>query len=144
MGKTAFSGPVFGAKQTLYSAAFAASTGSSFVLGGTVVPSGEDWYATELALYRGSTGSSGFTVELLDDSSLVTSVNATIPGSSGGSTIAFGNIVVVTADAGEYEGTKILSGSVISFRHSSHAGPNVGCGITLSGYRRWIPSSRVE
>lgn len=140
MGKTAFSGPVYGAKQTLWSGGpFAASTGSSATFAGTKVPSGEDWYATELALYRNSTGSTNFVVSLLDDSTLVGSVNV-----GGSSLAAVSNITVFTPTGGEYEGAFVASGSVLTFAHSSHAGPNAELSVTLSGFRRFVNSSRSE
>ena len=49
MGKTAFSGPVFGAKQTLFSvrvpdiSSGSGSGLSSVIIGSWVVPVGEDW-----------------------------------------------------------------------------------------------------
>ena len=51
MGKTSFSGPVYGAKATLFSfgPVNSQATGST-TIGGVVVPAGEDWYATELSV----------------------------------------------------------------------------------------------
>lgn len=136
MGKTAFLGPVFGAHGTLISAGpVSASTGSSAVFAGAVVPAGEDWFATDISVYRNSTGSTDLTVSVQDDSTTIGSVAA------GGSSIAFGNTARFTADSGEYRGVKIASGSTITFSHSSHAGPNANLTVVLSGYRRWIPST---
>ncbi len=138
MGKTAFSGPAYGAKATLFSGVFTASTGAIDTLAGTKVPSGEDWYATEVALFRGSTGSTGLTVSVLDDSTSLATVGV------GGSSLTGAAVVTIfTADSGEYEGTRIASGSVVSFSHSSHAGPNANISITLRGFTRFIDSSRV-
>jgi hypothetical protein len=137
MGKTAFSGPAFGAQQTLLSVGpVAASTGSSAAFFGAVVPAGEDWYATELSVYRNSTGSTNLVISLLDDSSLVGSVTG------GGSSIAMAGITVLTTDPGEFSGTKLLSGSTLTLVHSSHAGPNANLCVVLSGYRRFTLSTR--
>lgn len=139
MGKTAFSGPVYGAKQTLFSMGpAAASTGVIAAIAGTVVPAGEDWYATELVLYRNSTGSTNLVISLLDDSTTVGSVGI------GGSSIAAGNIAIFTPDGGEYEGTRLASGSVLTFNHSSHAGPNINNFVSLYGFRRFANSTRGE
>jgi hypothetical protein len=139
MGKTAYSGPVFGAQQTLLSVGpVAASTGSSAAFFGAVVPAGEDWYATELSVFRNSTGSTNLVVSLLDDSSLVGSVTG------GGSSIAMAGITVLTAEAGEYSGAKLASGSTLTLVHSSHAGPNANLCVVLSGYRRFTLSTRAQ
>lgn len=136
MGKTAFSGPVFGAKQALmWAGPVAASTGSSAVFAGVVVPKGEDWYVSELSLHRASTGSTNLVISLHDDSTLVGSITI------GGSSVVASNSTHFTADSGEYQGIKVLSGSVVTLSHSSHAGPNAGLSVMLSGYRRWIPST---
>lgn len=136
MGKTSFSGPAFGAKATLLSVGpLAASTGSSAVFAGTIVPAGEDWYLTEVALHRNSTGSTNFVVSVHDDSTLVGSVGV------GGSSIAASGIARFTPDVGEFQGVKVLSGSTITLSHSSHAGPNINLTAVLSGYRRFVPST---
>ena len=135
MGKTAFSGPVFGAKATLLDVGpVAASTGSSAIFAGVVVPPGEDWYATDISLYRNSTGSTNLTISLHDDSTLVGSISIA-------SSIAAAGTRQFTADSGEYQGVKIASGSTMTLSHSSHAGPNINMTIVVSGYRRWIPST---
>lgn len=139
MGKTSFSGPVYGAKATLASIGpFDCSTGSSAVVSGVVVPAGEDWYITELSVYRGSTGSTNLVISLHDDSTIVTSAGV------GGSSIAGGAVGIATADGGEYEGTRVATGSVLTVSHSSHAGPNVNVVATVRGFTRFINSSRSE
>jgi hypothetical protein len=139
MGKTSFSGPVYGAKQTLFSVGpIAASTGSSAVFAGTVVPPGEDWFATELLVYRNSTGSTNFVVSLHDDSTLMGT--ATVSGSS----IAVSNYSIITKDASEYEGARLASGSVLTLSHSSHAGPNINLFAVVRGFTRFANSTRPE
>jgi hypothetical protein len=139
MGKTAFSGPVYGAKQTLMAANFNASSGAStIVYAGTIVPSGEDWFATEVSFYKGDTGSTGLVAVVRDDSTTVSSqaISSSLAGTS--------TIVIVTKDAGEYEGAKIASGSTVTFEVLS---PTVGTSrvtITLSGFRRFLSSTRAE
>lgn len=131
MGKTAFSGPAFGSKATLmdYTLVSAASSGA---VAGTIVPPGEDWYATNLSFYRTSTGLSTFAVSVLDDSTVIGTAAATA-GTAGGWISNF------TPDSGEYQGVKIASGSTVTFAHNSTQTGVVA--VVLSGYRRWIPST---
>lgn len=139
MGKTNFSGPTYGAKATLFSIGpVTPSTGATGVLGGTIVPAGEDWYATEVVLYRNSTGSTNIVVSVLDDSTSLGTVGVA------GSSVAGGAVTIFTTDGGEYEGTRIASGSVITFTNSSHAGPNANLHINLRGFTRFVNSSRGE
>lgn len=136
MGKTSFSGPVFGAKQTLIDIGpVNTSTGSSANFWGCVVPAGEDWYVCDISLFRNSTGSTDLAISVLDDSTNVLSVTA------GGSSIAFSNTARATADSGEFQGTKVASGSTITLAHSSHAGPNINLCIQIGGFRRYLPST---
>lgn len=136
MGKTSFTGPVFGAKQSLIDCGpVSASTGSSAAFYGTIVPAGEDWFVTDLAIFRNSTGSTDLAISVLDDSTNVLSVTAN------GSSIAFSNIGRAAADSGEFQGTKIASGSTITLVHSSHAGPNANLCVQVSGFRRYLPST---
>jgi hypothetical protein len=136
MGKTSFTGPVFGAKQSLIDCGpVSASTGSSAAFYGVIVPAGEDWFVTDLAIFRNSTGSTDLAISVLDDSTNVLSVTAN------GSSIAFSNIGRATADSGEFQGTKIASGSTITLVHSSHAGPNANLCVQVSGFRRYLPST---
>lgn len=146
MGKTAFSGPVYGSKQTLQSFRVSdISSGggnglSSVVLHACIVPSGEDWFGTEFNVFRSSTGSTSQVFTLNDDSTQVSAISIT-------SSVASQNsISILTKDGGEYEGTKFASGSTLTFTvtQSSVVGASSGISITLSGYRRWIPSTRTE
>jgi hypothetical protein len=136
MGKTSFSGPVFGAKQSLIDCGpVSASTGSSAVFYGVIVPAGEDWFLTDISLYRNSTGSTNLAISVQDDSTTIGSVDI------GGSSVAAGNKATFTPDSGEYQGTKVLSGSTITLSHSSHAGPNANLCVQISGFRRYVPST---
>lgn len=139
MGLSRLSGPVYGAKATLVCVGpFACSTGSSAVFSGGKVPSGEDWYATELVLHRASTGSTDLAISLQVNSTTVGSVTI------GGSSVVASNISILTTDGGEYEGTRIASGTTFTLSHSSHAGPNIGCTVTLRGFTRFVNSTRAE
>ena len=145
MGRTRFSGPVYGAKQTLFSIgrdslSTGAGSGVSTAFAATIIPAGEDWYACEFQAFRGSTGSSvtGFWVK--DDSTVVSSVTMT-------STTAEANsIAIITPDGGEKEGVRMLSGSTITFGHtnSSAQGALTNVSVALFGYRRFVTSSRAD
>lgn len=147
MGKTAFSGPVYGAKAVLATlgpvAAISTGAGdglSSVVLGGFIVPTGEDWYATELNAYRCSTGSTSMIVTCNANSSAVGTVAFT------SSNADQNRITIVTRDGGEYEGKRIASGSTVNFTisQSSVVGASSGLTVTLHGFRRFVDSSRTE
>jgi hypothetical protein len=135
MGKTAYSGPVYGAKATLFSFG-PINAATSTVLGGVVVPAGEDWYATELCVFRNSTGSTTAIVSALDDSSVVGATAAITS-----SLTSVSSIKILPTDGGEYEGTRIASGSTVTFTVSD---TNLGLLVSLSGYRRFINSTRGE
>jgi hypothetical protein len=138
MGLSRLSGPAYGAKATLLGVGpFSASTGSSAIFSGAVVPSGEDWYATELVCFRNSTGTNGFVVSLHKNSSLIGSVTLA-------STAVAGAVGIITKDGGEYEGARLASGSTITLSHSSHAGANANVTVTLRGFTRFVNSTRSE
>lgn len=145
MGRTRYSGPVYGAKQTLISFNSAllssgAGNGISTVAGMTIVPAGEDWYATEFQASRVSTGSTVAAFWVTDDSTVVSSVTQT------SSLAELNTINIITPDGGEKEGTRIASGSTVRFHfsNSSAQAAIVGATWVLSGYRRFITSSRAE
>jgi hypothetical protein len=138
MGKTSYQGPLYGAKATLMSATFEASSGASTTIyAGAIVPSGEDWYATEVSLYKASTGSTGFVAVVRKGSTALSS--QAIASSLVGSTIA-----IVTKDAGEYEGKRLPSGSTITFEALSPTNATSRVTMVLSGYRRFVSSTRSE
>ena len=146
MGRTRFSGPVYGAKQTLYSiGASTLSSGSgngvaNSIFAGTIVPVGEDWYACEFQAFRGSTGSSATGFAVLDDSTVVSSITFT------STTAAQNSINIITPDGGEKEGVRIASGSTVHFvySNSSAQGGLSNVAVSLFGYRRYVTSSRGE
>lgn len=145
MGKTAFSGPLYGAKQTLYSVTHpslssGANAGISTVVAGCIIPTGEDWYATEFGAYRGSSGSSVAAFWVQDDSTVVSSVTMT------STDVGVNQMNIITPDAGEYEGARMASGSTISFWYSNSSAQGQLLNVTWSlyGYRRFVSSTRAE
>ena len=146
MGKTAFGGPVYGAKSLLLSVSRdngSASTGSTaaVILTQMLVPAYEDWYATEFRVTRGSTGSTDFSVFVEDDSTNIASVASasSLANQHGSTTIA--------ADAGEYEGKRIAAGSSLVIKMWNGGSSLVASSAitaSLYGYIRWISSTRAE
>lgn len=143
MGKTAFSGPAYGAKQLLFSASRdAVSTGAgngvSTSVSACIVPAGEDWFATEFGVFQGSTGSSARAFWVQDDATVVSSITVT------STTTDANSQNVIAADAAEYEGTRIAAGSTVTFWVSNSSAQGAIANVTwrLSGYRRWVESSR--
>lgn len=145
MGWTRFTGPVYGAKQTLWSLSWpdlssGANAGISTIAAGTVVPVGEDWYITEFQAFRGSTGSSVGAFWLTDDSTVLSSITMT-------STLANVNSInILTPDGGEKEGVRVLSGSTLHawYSNSSAQGTLTNVSVSVFGYRRFVDSSRSE
>lgn len=139
MGLTRWSGPAYGAKATLASVNLKASSGASTtVYAGVIVPPGEDWYATEVSLYKGSTGSTGFVAVVRKGSSQISSQAIT------SSAANQSTLVVVPADAGEYEGKRCPSGSTITFEALSPTVATSRVMLVLSGFRRFVNSTRAE
>jgi hypothetical protein len=141
MGKTAFSGPLFGAKSLLASVylpdvSSGANAGISTTIGGAIVPAGEDWLVTDFYAGRESVGSTDHGFALDDDGSNVSSITLD-------SSLAQRKIVAITADAGEFAGKAIASGSTITFRMVTSSGIAASSGIHVSlyGYPRYIPGS---
>lgn len=142
MGKTAYSGPLFGAKSLLASARLGdvstgAGDGISTAIGFAIVPVGEDWYVTDFSAGRESTGSTSYGLAIDDDGTNVSSITIT------SSNAAQRRINVIAADAGEFAGARIAAGSTITFRLvvSSGIGASSGVACNLYGYPRYLPGS---
>lgn len=142
MGKTAFSGPVYGAAGHLYSVRFDVSSGAgngvSTEVGYTVVPTGQDWYITDFNVMRMSTGSTGLGIALYDDSTVVSSVvlNSSLANAS--------SRVELPPDGGEFAGVRIAQGSTVTIRaiQSSAVAASSGCYANVLGFVRFVPSTR--
>jgi len=149
MGKTAFSGPVYGSKGLLWMAhsdnLLITSSGTE-TLQSIRVPAGEDWYVTSFNVYRGSSHSTGVTTtyQLLDDSSVV----ANLVQASGAASSGAGAMYSTTpaATPGEYEGVQIAALSTVSFTYG-HGGSTVAVDSNVTawvyGYIRYIDSTKA-
>lgn len=150
MGKTAFSGPVYGAKSLIWSFARSSTVAPSTSLhtfAQVIVPPGQDWFVTDFHAFRESTHSTAFVLSLSDDSSRATASTRTVADlaitSSASGVLAS---TIVTADAGEYEGRRVASGSTVTLQlangGSSVAGGNFAA--WAYGYIRFVSSTRAE
>ena len=147
MGKTSFSGPVFGAKSLIFQSNLEVGVVSTaaVIIGSVVIPTGEDWYITSLHAHRASTASTGCVVTLLDDSTSIATARITSSlADAAGSTL-------LTPDSGEYEGVRCVSGSsmiltVIGANSSAAALTSSGVRAYVYGYIRWnsTASTRTE
>lgn len=147
MGKTAFSGPVYGAKGALWNpfSLVVSSGASTQVAAATRVPTYEDWYVTE-ALFQCSSCSTGAAIAssvcqfVFKDDGTALHTNQVLQDTNSVT------LVTITPDAGEYEGKRIAAGSTITFEVAggSSAVPVGSARGELRGYIRFINSTRAE
>lgn len=149
MGKTAFSGPVYGAKALLWMA-----HGDNLLLTSSVtntmqamqVPQYEDWYITEFKVYRGSSHSTAVTTtyELADDSTVIANLVQASGAASSGAGALFST--TLTPTPGEYEGLQVVGGSTLAFQYN-HGGSTVAVDSNVTawvyGYIRYKDSTRA-
>lgn len=146
MGKTAFSGPVYGAKSLLFSVSrdnVLITSSGTLTEAKVVIPSYEDWYLTEFRAYRGSSGSTAatYTFQLDDDSTVVANVATT--SSEAGVALS----TSPTPTAGEYEGVQMAAGSTLSFQWNTGTSTTAPCSnviMSAYGYIRFKSSTRSE
>lgn len=163
MGKTAFSGPVYGAKSLLWNyGPFAdqhstgASTGLLNPNSIRVVPNYEDWFITEVqvacstnstvanthAFYLKSEG--GSTTGILRADGKPSTIAQTIASIvTGGGSSAFTGSTTPAPTAGEYEGVWVPAGSTLRLVSS---GVSVAGNVQFNvmGYIRFVNSTRPE
>lgn len=150
MGKTSFSGPVYGAKSLLWMA-----HGDNLTITSTVattlqamqVPAYEDWYVTEFKVYRGSSHSTGVTTtyRLTDDSTVIADVVQASGTASSGAGVLYST--TLTPTPGEYEGFQVAAGSTLAFTYD-HGGSSAAVDSNVTawvyGYIRYIDSTRAS
>lgn len=163
MGKTAFRGPVYGAKSVLWVAgpAAAASTSASTVAaflqpgyGKRTVPAYEDWFVTE-AFLTCSTASTvaaaqqwilkteGGSTTLPRSNGEASTNAATILTIAGGGSSNVGTGAIAAVSAGEYEGTWCPAGSTLRWV-SSYADIPTLPQMQVMGFIRYIDSTRAS
>jgi hypothetical protein len=162
MGKTAFNGPVYGAKTLLWVAgpSAAASSGTSTVAaftqagyGRRVVPAYEDWIITEayLTCSTASTvaGETQWKLKTEGGSTTVPRSNgqastnaATILSVATGGSSNVEKIAIAAVTPGEYEGTWCPAGSTLRWVSSGASLPSLPM-MQVMGFIRYIDSSRA-
>lgn len=154
MGKTAFSGPVYGAKSLLFSHSLAvSSTGASTALvAATAIPPYEDWYVTEVkaSFSTGSSAGNSIIFKSEGGSSSIpryqgqaSTVAQTIATINSGTSTSLNAVTTVTPTAGEYEGLYVPAGSTVRIVSSAvNALSKLNVGVW--GYVRYINSTRPE
>lgn len=151
MGKTAFSGPVYGAKALLWSFSRSSTTVESTVsqvYAELIVPAGQDWLITDIHAYRNSTHSTNLVITVKDNSSRATASSRTIGDVAITSSAAGGVLgsTVISADAGEYEGRRVASLSTLGMGIANGGSSVTGFtgSVWVYGYPRFASSTRSE
>lgn len=153
MGKTAFSGPLYGAKANLVSLAYAASaisSGASTTLcpgAQLVVPLGEAWLLTELipSVSTCTSNAAAFKVKVEAPAfGGQSSFSGTaISYNSGASTSVVSTYALASVTGGEYEGYFCPPNSTIRVVSSANSAMGI-TNLNLRGYTRFISSTRAE
>lgn len=160
MGKTAFAGPVYGAKSLLWS--FSVGTGATgastaLVAVGSVrqLPPYEDWMVTELYASCSTCSSGNHTIYLKTEGGSTTiapapwgtgngsTKAATLGAIAGGTSTTFSSGVTVSATAGEFEGAWVPAGSTLRLVSSGGSAPS-NVQVNVMGYVRYRNSTRGE
>ncbi len=152
MGKTAFSGPVYGAKSLLwnFSATLASTGASTFCIAKTAIPPYEDWYVTELAVSASSNGAAAWYLKSEGGSSglpryqgQASTVAQTVASVTSGASSVLNTFTTASPTAGEYEGLYVPAGSTLRLV-SSGATQSANLSVSARGYIRYINSTRSE
>lgn len=160
MGKTAYSGPVYGAKSLIWTAGPAAAastnadTNASFAQPGysrITVPAGQDWYVTDAYLVCSTCSSvasaaqwklkvEGGTTSVFRPSNQSATNAATILTIASGGSSNVEKWAAAGISAGEYEGTYCPTGSTVRWC-SSYADAPTSPQMNVYGYIRFLNSS---
>lgn len=154
MGKTALSGPVYGAKALLWAAHVVTGTtrATTAVIAVTAVPPYEDWYITECkaSFSTGSSAGNAFIFKTEGGSSglaryqgQASTVAQTLATLNSGTSTSLNAVTTLTPTAGEYEGVYVPAGSTMRVV-SSGINPQSNINLSVMGYIRFIPSTRAE
>lgn len=162
MGRTAFRGPVYGAKALLWvtgpgaAQSTSASTVASFLQAGygkRTIPSYEDWIVTEAYLVCSTcstvAGAAQWILKTEGGSSSVPRANgeastnaATILTIASGGSSNVNGLATATVTAGEYEGTWCPAGSTLRWVSSYADVPSLPH-MQVVGYIRYVDSTRA-
>lgn len=159
MGKTAFSGPVYGAKSNLlsYGPSRGEANGSTTLITSAIVPPYETWYLTELFASNSQATSNSSTPKVIvkvkgtstsvsypgpGPDPLFPTGNAGTAGSVVGptSTAGFVTTTTLTTSAGEFEGYAAPANSTVRIVSSGTVGQ---LSVRLNGFIRFLDSTRA-
>lgn len=147
MGKTAFSGPAFGAKCLLWSeyVPVGSSAATTLTYATRVVPPGEDWLLCNVS-YMCSSCSTGTAAASSVAAFMIKSQGTTLHGPAFVSGTATSTLVTIPTDQGEYQGKLVASGSTLSFvlAGGGSAAPMGGARMQLMGYIRFNDSTSAS
>jgi len=151
MGKTAFSGPVYGTKGNLFSCGPTRgdANASTTLIASVVVPPYETWYLTELFAANAQAASNSSTPKVIlkvkgsptADPAFPTGNAGTVATITGPtSTAGFNQMQTATVTAGEFEGYAAPANSTIRIVSSGTIGALTA---RVNGFIRFIDSTRV-
>lgn len=158
MGKTAFGGPVYGAKTNLFSFGPFAKSGDTSLVASIIVPPYETWYLTEVHACNPQVSSNSSTPKVFvkvkgtstsvsypgpgPDPAFPTGNAGTAATATGPTSTAGFNIMgTATVTAGEYEGYAAPANSSIRIVSSGTIGALV---VNVSGFKRFLDSTRAS
>lgn len=151
MGKTAFSGPVYGTKGGLFSfGPTAQANGSTTLIAAVVVPPYETWYLTELFASNIQATSNSSTPKVIIKVDGTGAGDPAFPAGNPGtaatltgptSTAGFNQVTTATVTAGEFEGYAAPANSTIRIVSSGTIGQ---LSVRVNGFIRYFDSTRVS
>lgn len=137
MGRTNFSGPVYGGKAVLasFSRSTVATDQTDLEIFEVNVPADEDWYITGVRAYCDGAGSAAATLDVEDDGASMLDAAITL--------VSDDEVVTdLDADSGEDAGHKVEASSVITV--DATTGTTTApteITVQIEGFRRYIPSN---
>ena len=137
MGRTEFSGPVYGAVGVLAVAHIdsVAADSTDLEVFQIDVPATEDWFITRVAAYCGNQGNGG-TVDVEDDGASVLTANITLATADSVESTP-------TTTSPEDEGRKVAAGSTLTVDATDGATTAISdLTVTVEGYKRKIGAPR--
>lgn len=156
MGLTRFSGPVYGAKATLwsYGPVTLTTNASSQLETSITVPAGEDWMVTDVWCNCSTCSSAGnrFSIKSEGGSTvgivriqgmLPSTVAQTVYTVDAGTSTTLHDYQSITPTAGHFEGLYVPAGSTLRFA-STGVNPQAKVNFKVNGYIRFVSSTRAE
>ena len=134
MGRTSFSGPVYGGVGLLHVVAkdSVATAQTDLEINEVRLPDDEDWFVTRVQAYCDDAGSAAAALDVEDDGDSILSGALTLTSDSS-------VVSVPTTDPGEDAGKRVAAGSLLTvdITTGNTSGP-ADVQITIVGYRRYV------